>query len=101
MRNLEFLTEIRNQKGTYWYMKQRHENLIIHLKNLEAHLEWTKTIHQDIVKYSLIPPIARNYINVRTHILVRWINYEPRTPVVIFWRIQRLCANVLTVWKPR
>jgi len=62
MRNLEFLTEIRNQKGTYWYMKQRHENLIIHLRNLEAHLEWTKTIHQDIVKYSLILPIARNYI---------------------------------------
>jgi len=92
MRNLEFLTEIRNQKGTYWYMKQRHENLIIHLRNLEAHLEWTKTIHQDIVKYSLILPIARNYIRyIEQEILhikdvITWTEYI----LPIYWKLSKI-----------
>ena len=89
MRKLEFLTEIRNQKGTYWYMKQRHEDIIIHLRNLEAHLEWTKTIHQDIVKYSLILPIARNYIKQEIlHIkdVITWTEYI----LPIYWKLSKI-----------
>ena len=52
MRKLKFVSKLRAKNHFYWLIKQEHENLVIHLENLEKHLGHTKVIQKDIAYYN-------------------------------------------------
>ena len=64
MRKLKFVSKLRAKKEYYWLIRHSYTNLLIHLTNLEKHLEYTKHIQQVIenLAYNQNPQTGRTYI---------------------------------------
>ncbi|WP_236883196.1 hypothetical protein [Corynebacterium pseudokroppenstedtii] len=64
MRKLKFVSELRAKKDYYWLIRHSYTNLLIHLTNLEQHLEYTKDMQQVIeeLAYNQSPQIGQNYM---------------------------------------